>query len=166
MRSTSIFSVVFCLATLIATPVHGHGFIAAPFEPRNFVKSHDCPQCANGSGPCGEGGQWSANATASDLNGPYTTGLNSIRGGETIEFSIQITAAHQGHFVMGKLVSYFGPFSDLNSLSELCRPNGNNITHECFNTRLRRDPSDTRYSPYVPEYPEIGMYPIDPLLYF
>lgn len=54
-----------------------------------------CPQCGNGAGVCGDGGQWGSSSNFLDsLAGPRT----SFSPGEEVEFSVQVTAHHMGYF--------------------------------------------------------------------
>eukprot|EP01057_Protomagalhaensia_wolfi_P000544 Protomagalhaensia_wolfi_Nauph_80__543@NODE_1307_length_1595_cov_1196_195373_g1010_i0_p1_GENE_NODE_1307_length_1595_cov_1196_195373_g1010_i0NODE_1307_length_1595_cov_1196_195373_g1010_i0_p1_ORF_typecomplete_len345_score54_10LPMO_10/PF03067_15/5e20_NODE_1307_length_1595_cov_1196_195373_g1010_i03791413 len=126
--------------TLHAT---GHGAMQFP-KARNVLSSHYCPQCANGPSVCGSGGdsQWPADDSgASKLNGDYTTPLTQLYAGGLVEVEVFITAAHLGHFAV-----------------ELCANPGSKITEDCF-VKLERDPTDTRFSPYIDSSPWAAPFP-------
>ena len=56
-----------------------------------------CPQCGNGKGVCGDGGQWRGSDFLGHLDGPQT----ELKEGAEVEFKIEITAHHRGHFEFG-----------------------------------------------------------------
>lgn len=57
-----------------------------------------CPQCGNGAGVCGDGGQWSANSNYLNYKGGERT---DFAPGEEVEFEVYVTAHHMGYFEFG-----------------------------------------------------------------
>ena len=56
-----------------------------------------CPQCGNGDGVCGDGGQWGDSDKLGYVKGPLT----DLTAGEIVEFVVKLTAHHKGHFEFG-----------------------------------------------------------------
>lgn len=57
-----------------------------------------CKQCGNGKGVCGDGGQWPEHSDhLGYVKGPQT----DFRAGEIVDFVIELTTNHQGHFEFG-----------------------------------------------------------------
>lgn len=75
-----------------------HGFIEFPPLRGGIagrVETAYCPQCGNGAGLCGDGGQWAAGSDLLNFAvGPVTT----LTAGESAEFKVKITAHHMGFF--------------------------------------------------------------------
>ena len=57
-----------------------------------------CPQCGNGDGVCGDGNEWGKN---SDFLGHLDAPSTAYHPKEVVEFKIEITAHHRGHFEFG-----------------------------------------------------------------
>jgi len=76
--------------------VVAHGFIEyPPLRAGTVGKDANawCPQCGNGAGICGDGGQWGEDSDLLNYpRGPVTT----LRSGEIAEFSVTIAAHHKG----------------------------------------------------------------------
>jgi len=53
-----------------------------------------CPHCGNGAGVCGDGGQWGNSNFLDYRSGPVT----SFVAGDTVTFTIKVTAHHKGYF--------------------------------------------------------------------
>lgn len=132
MLSIQTFSVLSLIANF--AQIDGHAAMNFPLT-RNVLIPHDCSTCANeGQSVCGGLGQWKANnVEASKLNSVYTTPLTNLVAGGKVDIELFFKQAHKGHFAL-----------------ELCANPESTITETCFK-RLDRDPSDTRYSPYLPE---------------
>merc|ERR1712086_232424 len=75
-----------------------HGFIEFPplrGGTAGRVETAYCPQCGNGAGLCGDGGEWQAGSDFLNFaQGPVTT----LTAGEVAEFRVKITAHHMGFF--------------------------------------------------------------------
>ena len=87
-----------------AVPHEGHegAALQPPMANRAWCTDYSCPdwcpQCGNGDGVCGDGGQWGSQSDMLGyLDGPQTT----FAPGEVVEFEIEITAHHKGHFEFG-----------------------------------------------------------------
>jgi len=75
----------------------GHGYLAFPpmrGGAGGSTLNAYCPQCGNGAGICGDGGQWGNSDMLGYTQGPLTT----FSPGQVVEFVIQLTAHHRGHF--------------------------------------------------------------------
>jgi len=75
-----------------------HGFIEFPplrGGTAGRVETAYCPQCGNGAGLCGDGGQWSRGSDFLNFApGPVTT----LKAGEIAEFRVKVAAHHKGFF--------------------------------------------------------------------
>lgn len=75
----------------------GHAYLAYP-PMRGGISGSDrnswCPQCGNGAGTCGDGGQWGN----SDFLGSPESPKATFQAGQIVEFEIRMTAHHRGHF--------------------------------------------------------------------
>lgn len=76
----------------------GHGVLVVPplrGGTAGTEKNAFCPQCGNGPGVCGDGGQWPNNSDyLGFVDGPKAT----FKAGEVAEFQVHINAHHKGHF--------------------------------------------------------------------
>eukprot|EP00929_Paragymnodinium_shiwhaense_P089439 TRINITY_DN49585_c0_g1_i1.p1 TRINITY_DN49585_c0_g1~~TRINITY_DN49585_c0_g1_i1.p1 ORF type:complete len:206 (-),score=25.43 TRINITY_DN49585_c0_g1_i1:995-1612(-) len=85
------------IGLLPVTRVAGHGWLAMP-PARNSQKgdrNNYCPQCGNGDGICGDGGQWPDDSNYIDAQAAPAA---SWTEGSIVEVDVKLTAHHKGHF--------------------------------------------------------------------
>mmetsp|Transcript_36486 Transcript_36486/g.79868 ORF Transcript_36486/g.79868 Transcript_36486/m.79868 type:complete len:377 (+) Transcript_36486:121-1251(+) len=108
MQYSPLCSALVLLASA-ALGVDGHAYLAYP-PMRGGVggKSANswCPQCGNGQGVCGDGGQWGSGSNFISVTEGYETTLTA---GSTVEFVIKLTAHHKGHFEFAICEERVGP---------------------------------------------------------